>query len=186
MNTPNVNPTSNDLTPEEWVAKLRQSEAEAETQGSPPLDTPAERTHWSLLDIDPKDHSTWTPTMQQRRAQMVANEGVGILDGDHGEQAFQNLKWAILFEVTEAATIRPYSFLEACLSELRERAPQGSFESVLLFHLDGTVHEIVSNTIDTCLELVPRLQRLLPYNSGREILEALEAEDADTGGEQAP
>ncbi len=126
--------------------------------------------------IDPDDPATWPAEMQAHRTCLMARDGSSVLNAHHGPREFYQLKREVLFEAVCAELGDKGIFADAAIAELIHRLPSDTVESQLADRLDGMPQDLVATAIEVCLSLLPRLEELLPYNSGAEVLEALTAD----------
>ena len=130
----------------------------------------AKQVRWGfvLLADDP---STWPADMQERRAEFQADPPEWE-DWDYDGTLF-NLKVDLLQEAVLARLGDDYRFVEAAIRHFMSHLPAGSVESALAHELECSVYFLVKDTVAACLDLVPRLHKVFPWEDPVDIYGAM-------------
>ena len=93
-------------------------------------------------------------------------------DWDYDGTLF-NLKVDLLQEAVLARLGDDYRFVEAAIRHFMSHLPAGSVESALAHELECSVYFLVKDTVAACLDLVPRLHKVFPWEDPVDIYGAM-------------
>lgn len=129
------------------------------------------------LEIKPENPATWPPALQARREQALAEDRI-IFEDEH-DKNLDRLKRDILGTAILGRLGERYLFMESALHYLARSLPADSIESCLAYKLYDEIYFLLLDAAGEALELVPKLQELMPCETSGDLLAALESDGTD-------
>lgn len=129
--------------------------------------------------LDPMVPASWPLEMQAHRATHLA-AGPDIADYDAALDLSQ-LRRTALYDAVLERLGDLYLFADCAIAYLMDHLPEDSPERDLAWKLEDIPDRLVVETIDACMDLVPALERVLPFQAPEEILTALREAAAPAG-----